>query len=85
MSDIVMEAIKATGKTSSELFEEGYKAQAKLDKTIDVHNWRWAHSIWHRSGIVTKTIELYCTELLDGKQLSLDFAGDYDHLAEAFK
>lgn len=83
-SDIVMDAIKATGKTSAELFEEAYKHMAKLDKTIDVTNHRWAWSIWHRSGIVTATMRRYCSEHVN-PQLSLDFAGDYDHLVEAFK
>jgi hypothetical protein len=69
MADIVQAAMKATGKTASQIVEEAYR----LDKTADYANHGWAYQILQRSGIVTKTVEAYAKKLVEGDQLPLDF------------
>jgi hypothetical protein len=81
MADIVQAAMKATGKTAAQIVEEAYKA----DKTADYANHGWAYQILQRSGIVTKTVEAYCTKLVEGEQLPMDFSDYATELAGAME
>lgn len=67
--NIIEAAVKASGKSVRDIFMEAYQN----DKSADFGNWLWAHDLFKRSGIITKTAEAFATGLVEGSQLPLDF------------
>jgi hypothetical protein len=83
VADIVIETAQRTGRLTFEVIRDAYKTHE------DPHLWSWANGVYQRAGIITRTVEDYCNNILKGEQLPLDFpefqADDYDHLPKAIR